>query len=112
MKFLIFFLSFSAYAVTADQITEHRYCGTPVRDNTGVIARSEKVKNEFRMEVPCPSTGKATGACPGWAIDHVWPLASCGCDSVSNMQWLPNTIKSCAGTDCKDRFERKVYKCK
>lgn len=33
-----------------------------------------------------------------------------GCDTVENMQWLPNIIKSCSGDQCKDRFEQIVYK--
>lgn len=89
-----------------------KYCGTPKRNDVGVIVRSAVAKAEFRKEVACPSTGLFTGACPGWSVDHVWPLAVCGCDTPTNMQWLPNTIKSCAGTECKDRWERVVYKCK
>ena len=53
-------------------------------------------------------TGSTTGACPSWAIDHVIPLACGGCDSIENLQWLKNSIKSCAGTECKDRWERKI----
>lgn len=86
-----------------------RYCGTPVRDAAGVIARSEKVKLDFQKLYPCPATGRKTGACPGWAKDHVIPLDCGGCDSVTNLQWLKNSIKSCPGTECKDRWERKIY---
>lgn len=63
----------------------------------------------FRKLYPCPATGKTQGACDGWAIDHVIPLACGGCDAVSNLTWLPTAIKSCAGTTCKDRWERNVY---
>lgn len=90
---------------------DYKYCGQPKRDQNGVIVRSTAAKAAFRAEVACPSTGLFTGACPGWSVDHVWPLAGCGCDTATNMQWLPNTIKSCAGTECKDRWERIVYKC-
>ena len=88
-----------------------RYCVPIVRDADGSIHRSAKVLGAFRREHPCPSTGLTTGTCTGWSIDHVIPLASCGCDAVGNLQWLPNSIKSCAGTECKDRWERKVYLC-
>lgn len=37
---------------------------------------------------PCPSTGKATGACPGWQVDHREALVCGGKDEVSNLQWL------------------------
>lgn len=74
--------------------------------------RGYAAKAEFRKIHECPSTGRHAGACPGWQVDHVIPLASCGCDIVENLQWLKNTIKTCAGTECKDRWERKVNKCK
>lgn len=95
-----------------DRLIDHKYCGQPARDSNGTIIRSSKVKAAFRAAVACPSTGLFIGTCPGWSIDHTWPLASCGCDSVTNMAWLKNTIKSCAGTECKDRWERRVYQCK
>lgn len=53
-------------------------------------------------------TGLTTGACPDWQVDHVIPRDNGGCDVVSNMQWLPVWLKTCAG-HCKDRFERKIY---
>lgn len=98
--FIAFFLaSFSA------QAGDIRLCDT--RQVRGYAAKAE-----FRKIHECPSTGRNTGACPGWQVDHVIPLASCGCDIVENLQWLKNTIKTCAGTECKDRWERKVNKCK
>lgn len=98
-------------AVAAAPLADIRYCGAPVRDADGSIHRSTAVINAFKRLHPCPATGVTTGACPGWAIDHVIPLASCGCDAVYNMQWLPNSIKSAAGKDAKDRWERVVYVC-
>lgn len=86
-----------------------RFCGEPARDVAGVIIRSEKVRSNFQKLYPCPETGKTSGACPGWEKDHVIPLACGGCDTVENMQWLKSTIKSCAGAECKDRWERKIY---
>ena len=37
---------------------------------------------------PCPATGKARGACPGWQVDHIKPLKCGGADLPHNMQWL------------------------
>lgn len=96
-------------AVLSSNLEELRYCGPPQRDASGAIVRSAAVVRAFRKAHPCPVTGKTDGACPGWSVDHVIPLDCGGCDSVWNAQWLPNTIKSCAGTQCKDRWERKIY---
>jgi hypothetical protein len=57
------------------------------RDSHGKIARSPTVRHQFQHSHPCPSTGKASGACPGYVIDHVTPLKRGGSDSPSNMQW-------------------------
>lgn len=91
------------------QLEEQRYCGEPARDAAGSIKRSAAMLAVFKKQHPCPVTGLTYGACPGWSVDHVIPLACGGCDSVSNAQWLPAAIKSCAGTICKDRFERLIY---
>lgn len=98
--------------VLAFAAPDPRYCGEPARTADGTIKRSRAVVREFRRMYPCPSTGKSTGACPGWQVDHVRPLASCGCDSVANMQWLPQEIKSASGAFAKDRWERRVYTCR
>lgn len=87
---------------------DSRICGEPIRNADGTIKRSSTVLASFQKQHPCPSTGLPYGSCPGWAKDHVIPLACGGCDSVENLQWLKNTIKSCAGTECKDRWERKI----
>lgn len=62
--------------------------------------RSARAKQEFRRRFPCPSTGKHSGACPGWVIDHIVSLRHCGRDSASNMAWQ-------TGKDAKrkDRWE-------
>lgn len=51
-------------------------------------ARDRDVPKRFQQAHPCPSTGKSSGACPGWQRDHVVPLCGGGADSVGNMQWL------------------------
>lgn len=99
------------YSAYTNDITEFRYCGPPKRDQSGTIIRSYKVYTAFRKLHLCPSTNLPTGSCPGWQVDHVIPLASCGCDILSNLQWLPIEIKTCKESYCKDRFERTIYKC-
>lgn len=90
---------------------EIRYCGPPARTASGEILRRADVLAAFRKANPCPSTGKTSGACPRWSMDHVWPLACGGCDAVWNIQWLPNALKSAAQVTApgpKDRWEREI----
>jgi hypothetical protein len=64
--------------------------------------RSHAVKQEFQRLHPCPSTGRTTGACPGYVKDHIVPLACGGPDAVANMQW-----QTVADAKAKDRWELK-----
>lgn len=90
-------------------LVDYRQTGQVPRTDAGKTERSAAVLAAFREKYPCPATGKSTGACPGWAIDHVIPLACGGADAVYNLQWLPNSIKSAKGPDSKDHFERRIY---
>lgn len=93
-------------------VFEVRYChaiSEIPRYADGTIKRSTTVRNQFVAHNPCPVTGAITGACPGWEVDHVIPLACGGCDAVYNMQWLPVAIKRCSDKPCKDRWERTLY---
>lgn len=83
---------------------ETRYCGAPARDLRGQIIRRQDVLTAFKRHHPCPATGSTTGACEGWQIDHVIPLACGGCDAVPNLQWLDDETKA-----AKDRYERRIY---
>src|SRR5258707_14984650 len=62
--------------------------------------RSAKAKRAFRQAHPCPATGRTSGACPGYVIDHVVPLKRGGADAPSNMQW-----QTTAEGKAKDRVE-------
>lgn len=89
-------------AYANSHLTETRYCGEPSRHANGSIKRNRSVVLAFESLYPLP---------PGydrskWQIDHVIPLAVGGCDAVHNMQWLPESIKTCPSDDCKDRWER------
>lgn len=70
------------------------------RDSHGKIKRSETARLDFEHHHPCPSTGKPSGACPGYVIDHIVPLKRGGADSPSNMQWQTE-----AAAKAKDRWE-------
>jgi hypothetical protein len=77
---------------------------TVARDSHGKIKRSSAAKNAFKRFNPCPSTGKPTGGCPGYVIDHVKPLECGGPDDRSNMQW--QTIEEGKAKDKTERYCR------
>jgi hypothetical protein len=62
---------------------------------------------DFRAAHPCPSTAKTTGPCPGWVVDHKYPLCAGGPDEVENMQWEPY-----GQSLVKDRIERELCRCR
>lgn len=78
----------------------------PVGATCPPVHRSQAVLRAFQRQVPCPSTGKTTGACPGWVKDHRIPLclgaAAGGVDSPQNMQW-----QTIAAAHVKDQQERR-----
>ena len=55
---------------------------------TQAAPRSSSVRAEFRKANPCPATGKKTGACPGWHIDHMHALCAGGVDEPGNLNWI------------------------
>jgi hypothetical protein len=63
--------------------------------------RSRAARAAFQRSHPCPATGRASGPCPGYIVDHVKPLACGGADAPSNMQW-----QSTADAKAKDQWER------
>lgn len=75
---------------------------TPARTSSGRIARSPKSRSVFLQTHVCPSTGKSSGKCPGYVIDHVVPLACGGADEPTNMQFQTK-----ADGKAKDKWERK-----
>lgn len=102
-------LADSVVLSTLDPLADTRRGDVVQRAADGSTQRSRAVVNAFRKLYACPSTGQRTGACPGWAIDHVIPLICGGRDMVINMQWLSTQIKSAPGAWNKDHFERRVY---
>lgn len=91
----------STAAPKPEPVHESTRCSTCARDDKGRIARSAAAKRQYERSVPCPATGKRSGACPGFVIDHVWPLACGGADSPTNMAW-----QTVAEAKAKDRIER------
>jgi hypothetical protein len=63
--------------------------------------RSRAARADFMHQHPCPATGRTSGACPGYVVDHVKPLACGGADAPSNMQW-----QTTAEGKAKDKWER------
>jgi len=63
--------------------------------------RSAAARDSFMRQHPCPSTGKRSGGCPAYIVDHVRPLACGGADSAVNMQW-----QTVADAKAKDKTER------
>jgi len=51
------------------------------------LARDRSARRDFQRQQPCPSTGRRSGACPGYVADHVVPLKRGGSDQPANMQW-------------------------
>ena len=74
-----------------DQGRPHRssYCYTCVRDGNGRIKRDPAMRRVFRAKTPCPATGRITGACAGFVVDHIVALKRGGPDVPDNMQWQP-----------------------
>lgn len=103
------FAVLTSTATPSSPLVDHRICGEPRRDDRGRIVRRADVLAAYKRIHPCPATGKASGACPGWSVNHIIPLASGGCDAVDNMQWLPDAIKRCRAAACVDRWERRYY---
>jgi hypothetical protein len=77
---------------------------TVQRDSRGRIKRSTAAKNAFKHEHPCPSTGRGSGSCPGYVIDHVNPLECGGADAPGNMQW--QTVQAGKAKDKTERWCR------
>jgi hypothetical protein len=91
--------SHSASVHSSGNHKSHTAPGVP-RDSHGHIKRSEQAKDQFKKSHPCPSTGKSSGACPGYVIDHKQALKHGGADAPYNMQWQTE-----AEAKQKDRWE-------
>ena len=59
--------------------------------------RDPAQRRAFQHSRACPSTGKTSGACPGYVVDHVVSLKRGGADHPSNMQW--QTVEAAKAKD-------------
>ena len=64
------------------------------------IGGTSAAKHSFEQQHPCPPTGRTSGRCPGYVIDHVKPLECGGADAPGNMHW-----QTAAAGKAKDRTE-------
>ena len=65
-----------------------KYCWICERNAQGRIKRNPAARRAFQRAHPCPVTGAASGACPGWIVAHIVPLYVGGEDVPENMQWM------------------------
>jgi len=87
----------ASHSVSHASGSHERAPASVARDSRGRIARSTAAKDSFKRSHPCPATGSASGACPGYVIDHIDPLERGGADAPSNMQW--QTIQAAKAKD-------------
>jgi hypothetical protein len=86
-KLIIVFICSLGFVCQLSAAYISNYCSTCERDKHGRIKRSPEARKAFRLEHPCPSTGRYKGHCKGYVIDHIVPLKRGGKDVVENMQW-------------------------
>jgi hypothetical protein len=80
--------------------SERRDQAQALRGRTKAPPRNSSARREFQRLHPCPSSGKPTGACPGYVVDRIVPLKRGGLDEPSNMQW-----QTIGDAKVKDRIE-------
>ena len=85
--------STSSHSTGARSSGSHRRSG-------GKTKRDPEQRRAFMHSHPCPSTGRTSGACPGYVVDHVTPLKRGGADAPSNMQWQTRQA-----ANAKDKWE-------
>jgi hypothetical protein len=71
------------------------------RDSHGKIKRSRGAREAFQRQNPCPATGKTSGSCRGYVVDHRQALECGGADDPINMQW-----QTVGAAKDKDKTER------
>ena len=79
---------------------------TPAAEDAPPAApvRPSSAKDNFRKANPCPSTGRSSGSCPGYEVEHMNPPACGGADSPGNMQWVQASAARKKGApECKTR---------
>lgn len=91
----------SPYHTYSGSHRSRRATSSAIRRNShGRIKRSPAAKHAFERQHPCPSTGRSSGRCPEYVVDHVRPLECGGADAPGNMQW-----QTLAAGKAKDKTE-------
>jgi hypothetical protein len=73
------------------------------RDPDAGLYRDARQRAEFQRNHPCPLNQRTRGPCPGFVVDHIYPLCAGGADRPDNMQW--QTVDAAR---IKDRWERQL----
>ena len=89
MKIAMLFVAFAMWATCAWSCDDDAH-------------RSPTQRAHFVRDHPCPATGKNSGACPGYVVDHIKALCVGGKDAPTNMQW-----QTYADSKIKDKTECK-----
>jgi len=78
--------------------SNQRVYGAPIQGPivTSTASRTQRARSEFQRVKPCPSTGKASGACPGYSIAYKKSLKSGGANTAGNMEWKPTQVAKTA----------------
>jgi len=74
--------------------SNQRVYGAPIQGPivTSAASRTQRARSDFQRVKPCPSTGKSTGACPGYTIAYKTALKSGGANTAGNMLWKPTQV--------------------
>lgn len=76
------------------------------------IHRSGQARQDFKRQHPCPATGRSTGKCPGFVIDHKQGLCVGGEDHPRNMMWMTRTAAAAKDRwECKPGWHLKLHDC-
>lgn len=51
-------------------------------------SRPSNAEIYFRLENPCPATGRTRGECAGYVVDRVIPIVCGGAEDPANMRWI------------------------
>jgi hypothetical protein len=74
--------------------------------------RSHGARAKFQREHPCPTTGRTSGSCPGYTIDHRIALCVGGKDEPSNMRWQENRASFAKDKwECKPDWKMRLAEC-
>jgi hypothetical protein len=70
--------------------------------------RGTEAPRLFRKANACPSTGKFTGPCPGWVMDHMKSLRCGGLDVPENLWWMTTAeakVKDTQEDECRRYYQ-------